>query len=202
MFAKSSGSKTRKGRSAGLIFALLAVATLAASAADKKDYEAKREKIRKMSSDTLTELYRIHPGSQKAIRASAGYAVFDNRSVKLLLATTARGGGLAIASDTKRETFMRMFSAGAGLGAGIKSYRVVFVFETQRAFDRFLESGWDAEGHADAAAKTSSKGGAFDGAVSVEQGVWVYQITKKGLALQLTLQGTKYYKDDDLNNGL
>ena len=24
-------------------------------------------------------------------------------------------------------------------------------------------------------------------------------ITKKGLALQLTLQGTKYYKDDDLN---
>jgi len=29
--------------------------------------------------------------------------------------------------------------------------------------------------------------------------VWVYQITKKGLALQVTLQGTKYYKDDDLN---
>jgi hypothetical protein len=27
----------------------------------------------------------------------------------------------------------------------------------------------------------------------------VYQITKKGLALQLTLQGTKYYKNDDLN---
>ena len=27
----------------------------------------------------------------------------------------------------------------------------------------------------------------------------VYQITKNGLALQATLQGTKYYKDDDLN---
>ena len=24
-------------------------------------------------------------------------------------------------------------------------------------------------------------------------------VTKNGLALQLTLQGTKYYKDDDLN---
>jgi len=33
----------------------------------------------------------------------------------------------------------------------------------------------------------------------VEPDVWVYQITKKGLALQLTLQGTKYDKDDDLN---
>jgi hypothetical protein len=30
-------------------------------------------------------------------------------------------------------------------------------------------------------------------------GRWVYQITKKGLALQLTLQGTKYSKNDDLN---
>jgi hypothetical protein len=29
--------------------------------------------------------------------------------------------------------------------------------------------------------------------------VWVYQITKNGLAVQLTLQGTKYYKNDDLN---
>ena len=29
---------------------------------------------------------------------------------------------------------------------------------------------------------------------------YVYQITKKGLALQLTLQGTKYSKNDDLNS--
>jgi len=44
------------------------------------------------------------------------------------------------------------------------------------------------------------RGGAYSGAVEVAPGVWVYQITKNGLALQLTLQGTKYYKDDDLNN--
>jgi hypothetical protein len=35
--------------------------------------------------------------------------------------------------------------------------------------------------------------------MEVAPGVWVYQITKNGLALQLTLQGTKYYTDDDLN---
>jgi lipid-binding SYLF domain-containing protein len=202
MFPKAGGSKTWKGKSVGLVLAVFAIATLTASAVGQKDDDAKRDKIRKMSADTLSELYRLHPGSQKAIQDSAGYAVFDNRSLKLLLAGTARGGGVAVASETNKETFMRMFSAGAGLGAGIKSYRVVFVFETREAFDRFLESGWDAEGHADAAAKTGSKGGAFAGAASLAQGVWVYQITKKGLALQLTLQGTKYYKDDDLNNGL
>jgi hypothetical protein len=41
-------------------------------------------------------------------------------------------------------------------------------------------------------------GAAYSGAVEVAAGVWVYQITKNGLALQVTLQGTKYYKDDDL----
>jgi hypothetical protein len=43
------------------------------------------------------------------------------------------------------------------------------------------------------------KGGAESGALEVAPDVWVYQITKNGLALQATLQGTKYYKDDDLN---
>jgi hypothetical protein len=40
---------------------------------------------------------------------------------------------------------------------------------------------------------------AYSGAASVAPGAWVYQITKTGLALQLSLQGTKYYKDDELN---
>jgi hypothetical protein len=73
------------------------------------------------------------------------------------------------------------------------------VFETEKALAQFLDSGWSGSGQADAAAKTSKSGEAYSGAVLVEPGVWVYQITKKGLALQLTLQGTKYYKDDDLN---
>ena len=95
---------------------------------------------------------------------------------------------------------MKMISLGAGLGVGVKDYRVIFVFENQKALDSFITSGWDGSAQADAAAKTSKSGGAYSGASSVAPGVWVYQITKKGLALQLTLQGTKYSKVDDLNN--
>ena len=94
---------------------------------------------------------------------------------------------------------MKMISAGAGLGAGVKDFRAIFVFETAKALENFTSSGWDASAQADAAAKTGNAGGAYSGASSVAPGVWVYQITKKGLALQATLQGTKYYKDDDLN---
>jgi hypothetical protein len=35
--------------------------------------------------------------------------------------------------------------------------------------------------------------------MSVAPGIWLYQLTDDGLALELTAKGTKYYKDGDLN---
>jgi lipid-binding SYLF domain-containing protein len=178
-----------------LIFALVV-----AGLADAKDSpDQKREKTRKMASQTLQDLYKLQPTSQGAIQKAAGYAVFNNMGTNLLLLSTARGSGMAVNSQSKQETFMKMVSAGAGFGVGVKDYRVIFMFENNQALARFLDSGWSGSAQADAAAKAGKSGGAYSGATEVAPGVWVYQITKNGLALQLTLQGTKYYKDDDLN---
>jgi hypothetical protein len=62
-----------------------------------------------------------------------------------------------------------------------------------------VNSGWQFGGQATAAAKNGDKGAAMVGASSVSDGVWMYQLTDKGLALELTAKSTKYYKDDDLN---
>jgi lipid-binding SYLF domain-containing protein len=183
-----------------MIACVLAVALLSAigsSAADKN--EEKRKKSRKMATQTLQDLYKLEPTSQAAVQKSAGYAVFSNMGTNLLLLSTARGAGIAVNSKSKQETFMKMVSAGAGLGVGVKDYRVIFVFENDKALAQFLDSGWSGSAQTDAAAKAGKSGGAYSGAVEAAPGVWVYQITKNGLALQLTLQGTKYYKDDDLN---
>src|SRR5215469_14941587 len=183
-----------------LMIPIIALALFSASAVNAgDDIEKKREKTRKMATEVLKDLYKMDPPSKAAITNAAGYAVFDNMGVNVLLLSTARGSGLAVNNKTKQETFMKMISAGGGLGMGVKDYDVVFVFETEKAFAQFLDSGWSGSGQADAAAKAGDKGGAYSGAMEVAPGVWVYQITKNGLALQLTLQGTKYYKDDDLN---
>jgi lipid-binding SYLF domain-containing protein len=165
----------------------------------KDSPDTKRDKTRKMARQTLKDLYTAEPTAQAAIQKAAGYAVFDNTGANLLLLSTARGSGIAVHSNTKQETFMKMVSAGAGLGIGVKDYRVIFVFENDKAFTRFLDSGWSGSAQTDAAAKAGKSGAAYSGADEVAPGVLVYQITKNGLALQLTLQGTKYYKDDDLN---
>ena len=153
-----------------------------------------------MAAQTLKDLYKLQPASKQAIEKSAGYAIFSNTGANILLLSTARGSGLAVNAKTRKETFMKMVSAGAGLGLGVKDYRVIFVFDNDKALDHFLDSGWGGTAQADAAAKAGESGGAYSGATEIAPGVWVYQITKNGLALQVTLQGTKYYKDDDLNN--
>ena len=111
--------------------AVILLATSLASAGDSPD--KKREKTRKMADKTLQELYKLQPTAQGAIQKAAGYAVFNNMGTNLLLLSTARGAGIAVNSNTKQETFMKMISAGAGLGIGVKDYRVIFVFENDKA---------------------------------------------------------------------
>ena len=170
------------------------------SADDEKDNEKERTEIRKMCQETLTRLYKVQPAAQGAVQKAFGYAVFSNTGVKILLGGSGNGKGVAINNQTKAETFMKMFEVQAGLGFGVKKFRCIFVFDNQKAFDGFVNSGWEFGGQASAAAKTSpEKGGSMEGATSVSEGVWMYQLTDKGLALELTGKGTKYSKDDDLN---
>jgi len=72
------------------------------------------------------------------------------------------------------------------------------IFHNATTMKRFVDSGWEFGAQADAAAKASNKGGAVGGEVSVDD-ITIYQLTESGLALQVTIKGTKYWKDDSLN---
>ena len=89
---------------ASVLLAITLVTANLASAADTPD--EKRDKSRKMAAQTEKDHYKVEPPSKAAIQKSAGYAVFDNMGVNLLLLSTARGSGIAVNSKTKQETFM------------------------------------------------------------------------------------------------
>lgn len=161
--------------------------------------EQQREDVRIMARQTLDRLYEAQPTAKGAISTAAGYAVFSNFGMKILVAGGGSGEGIAIRRRTRQETFMKMVEIQAGLGMGVKQFRLVWVFEKEADLDRFTDSGWELGGQATAAAQVSGTGGAFAGAMSVSPGVWLYQLTDNGLALELTAKGTKYFKDDDLN---
>ncbi|MEQ8954885.1 MAG: YSC84-related protein [Gammaproteobacteria bacterium] len=160
--------------------------------------EERRSAILEMREEVLQELYQIKPDTRVQIGSAAGYAVFSNANVNLILASFGGGVGVVRDNESRGDTFMRMGEVGIGLGAGVKDFRAVFVFHTPEALERFVDVGLAVGGQADAAAKAGDLGAAVGGEAIVDN-VTVYQLTQSGLALQATVKGTRYWKDGELN---
>ena len=162
--------------------------------------EEQRADIRATVNDTLARLYRAQPSAKQAIANAAGYGVFNNFGMKILFAGGGTGKGLVVNNRTKKETFMKMVEVQAGLGIGVDKYRLVWVFERTADLDQFVNSGWELGAQATVTAQAAGKGEqVFAGAMSVTPGVWLYQLSEEGLALDITAKGTKYFRDDQLN---
>jgi hypothetical protein len=196
--AKRTHSRTNVAGSRVIFAGIVLVLTIfpPARMAAGESVEEKRSRIRSMATDTLQSLYKFQPGSQAVVERAAGYAVFDNTGVHVVLPTTAKRMGVAVDSSGK-ETFMKMRSEPGRAASAVDDCRMVFVFETRKALDRFLDSGWTGSDWHDTPVET--KGGEYEGAFRVDRDMWVYQIVERGLAFQLILAGTNYYKEDKLN---
>ena len=180
------------------LLAILSIALLQACSAPGATSSDKRSTIETMRQDVLSEIYKLNPSVRKKVNAAPGYAVFSNVNINLIFLSAGTGFGVTVNNSTGKKTYMKMGEAGLGLGAGVKDFRALFIFNNRDVMNRFVETGWQFGGHADAAAKAGEKGGAVGGEALVD-GIKVYQLTETGLALQATVKGTKYWKDDALN---
>jgi lipid-binding SYLF domain-containing protein len=165
----------------------------------KDDPDEERKELREARSAALSRLYKERPHAKGEVQGSVGYAVFSSIGMNLFLVATERGGGILRDNGSGKETYMQMFSAGGGMGMGVKDISLIFIFHTKKAMNDFQSEGWDFSGKADASAESGGKGAGMEAAVTVVPGTTIYQLTEAGLALQATLQGTKFWADDDLN---
>lgn len=192
--------KTRSFVLASTIILLgLALISCQTAPMSKSDKEEQQDSVRNMANATLSQLYAKNPAMKEAIASSAGYAVFSDFGFKVMFMGGARGKGVAVNNATKQDTFMEMVEFQPGMGLGASKFRVVITFETLEAFDKFVNSGWEFGANAMAAAKTKTEGGAVSGAVTVAKGVKMYQFDDQGLVVGVSLTGSKYYKDKQLN---
>ncbi|MDA7818073.1 hypothetical protein N9A28_07770 [Sulfurimonas sp.] len=164
----------------------------------QKKFQEKKKRLQE-NQETLKMLYKYAPESRNMLLRSYAYATFTNFNIYLFLVSAEGGHGVAHNNRTGKNTYMNMASGGIGLGLGVKNFRGVFLFKDKRVFDNFINKGWEANIQADAAAKFGNDGGAVNAAMTIAPGVRLYKITENGLALDATIQGTKYWKDEDLN---
>jgi len=180
-----------------IVFAVGCAGTKSQSQSEKN---AARDSVRAMTEQTLAQLYQKEPAAKGAVAGAAGYAVFSDFGFKVMFLGGAKGKGTAVNNATKQETFMKMLEFQPGLGVGAEKYRLVFIFENPDAFHKFVTSGWELGANAMAAAKDDKgKGGGAAGALTVSDGVKMYQLSDTGVIVGVSITGAKYYKDDDLN---
>ncbi len=156
--------------------------------------ESKRLKIDEMSAAALEQVMNSNWKADELFESAYGWAAFDNLKIAFLI-SGGGGNGVAINNGTGEKTYMKMGTAGIGLGLGGQSYQVVFFFQDEKTYFNFVEKGWKADASAQAAA---GKDGA-NATTGFVNGVAVWQITEKGLMASVDIAGTKYWKNKKLN---
>lgn len=179
---------------------LLCMFTVTTAFAAKQSADEQRRQIDSLSDKTLAQLYAKYPKAQRIIENECyAWATLSNTGIKLGIFGDAHGRGIAYNNQTGEKFYIRMKELDAGLGLGAKEYNLIFLINTRDAWDNFIAGKTRFGAAAEASANDSVHGGSFEGAEYVAPGVWVYQMTTKGLALEATVKGMKIYKDKKLN---
>ena len=153
-----------------------------------------RQTINNNAQKALSRLFSQSEEVRELYDKAAGYAVFDSREFAFLI-KTGFGSGVAVDKTTNARTYMQMASGGLNVGGGVKYIQVIFIFPTQTSLNNFIHNGWNAEGDASAVGgDDSSRIG-----ITLADGTKIYELVDTGIMLKMSISGTKYWKDDELN---
>jgi len=156
--------------------------------------DAKRAKIDEMAQQALDELFTKSVKAETLFKKAYGWAVFDNLKLALIL-TGGGGNGVAVDKNNGDRTYMKMGTAGIGLGLGGQTYQVILFFQDKGTFVNFVENGWQADAGVTAAAGTEG----VNPSVGFVNGLAIFKITDTGLMASADVAGTKYWKNKKLN---
>ena len=186
-------------------FALLSltlICLLATSAITfaKMSPDETRAKLDQMSVEVLDKMYAKYPAAKSAVDESYAYCTISASSVKWGFFGDDHGRGLAYNKETGKKIYMKMKEASLGLNFGAKEYDLLFVIQNKAAWERFISGNIKFGTEVSAQASDGVNGDTFADATIVANGVWVYQLDKKGLAFELSLKGARISPFRTLND--
>ena len=86
-----------------------------------------------------------------------------------------------------------------GINFGAKEYDLLFIIANKKALDRFVSGNIKFGAETSADATDGVNGVSYAGAEMAAEGVQVYQLDKKGLAIEATFKGGKISPYKTLN---
>ena len=172
--------------------------TMLASVSYAQDKAAHQAEVKAKAMQALQDFYKADPKIKDAVSKAPGYAVFTTYGLSFGLGG-AGGKGIAHDSKAKKDTYMSIAQASAGLQIGASDTRYLFVFNDAKALADFIDQGWDASAVAGAGAGTGKEDANVKAGAAAFTGGHAYVLTKTGLQAGVSLGGSKVWKDKDLN---
>jgi lipid-binding SYLF domain-containing protein len=180
-----------------LRFGVLSLSLLTA-AAFAQDKAAKQAEIVKHTQASMERFYKAKPELKAAVASAPGYGIFTTYGVSFIVGGSG-GTGLVHDNKTKKNTYMNVGGASAGIQLGASQTELLIVFKTPAAMNKFIDKGWEATGSMTASAGASgATAGGGKGASAMEDAT-TYTLTKTGLDVGLAGGAQKFWKDKDLN---
>jgi len=180
-----------------LLFAL--VLMTASTVAAKETPDQLRAKLNNMSEQVLSRMYEKYPSSRAAVQNSYAYCTISASGIKWGFWGDDHGRGVAVNNDTGQRIYVKMSEITVGINFGAKEYDLLFVIANKAAWDRFISGNIKFGSEVSAQVSDGVSGGTFANATIVANGVWVYQLDKKGLAVELSLKGARISPYKTLN---
>ena len=180
-----------------ILFALVLMTASITFAKETPDQT--RAKLNDMRVKVLDRMYEKYPSAKKAVQYSYAYCTISASAVKLGILGDDHGRGMVVNNETGKKIYVKMKEVSVGLNVGAKEYDLLFVILNKEAWERFISGNIKFGTEVSAQASDGVKGDTFANATIVANGVWVYQLDKKGLAVELSLKGAKISPYKNLN---
>ena len=160
------------------------------------DKAAKQAEVLKATQASLEKFYKEDPALKAAVGKAPGYAVFSTAGISFLVGG-AGGKGVAHDNKTNKNTFMSMAQASAGVQIGLSGSETLIIFNTAQGLADFIAKGW--VGGIGGSIQAGAKGDSAGAAAGQTNSALTYTLTKNGVKVGIAAEGSKFWKDDDLN---
>ncbi|MBV8246889.1 MAG: twin-arginine translocation pathway signal [Comamonas sp.] len=145
------------------------------------------------ANSALERLYQTAPGSKEMVQRARGVLIFPSVIGGSFVVGVEHGRGV-LRINGRNHSYYSTTGASIGWQAGGQSKAVIYVFNTQEALDKFVNSnGWSVGADATVAAGKIGANGSID-TTTAQAPVTSYVLTNAGLEAGVSLQGSKITK--------
>ncbi|MCK4565359.1 MAG: hypothetical protein KAU94_11880 [Verrucomicrobia bacterium] len=157
----------------------------------------RRMELDHMAVRTLAALERENPGLQGSLEASLGYLVVEQKVVKVPVVGGGRGYGVVVENATGKRTYVRVGRIDFGGGWGVRSFKVLLVFNDPKLLKKAQTGKWVYQMGAEASAGPASIEGSST-QLQNDKGYEIHVLSEGGASATFTLRAIrlKPYRDE------